>query len=175
MTLFEPPFFVAIQQLVGIFLAVQTSQNAHRLNAIKQPFEHCLTAIYTPLPLPIIFVASGKCPCACLPAIQPPILPPFSCFSPVFPRSFNAHISVSPLFSPRRRLSLLFLHTYPPPTISRLVRPCFPFQRSCASVWTQKSDRCSAISAPSSRHYFDFLPFAIKPNSTLSCSILTLH
>lgn len=60
--LFEPPFFVAIQELAGIFLVVQTSQNAYHLNAIKQPFEHPLTAIYTPLPLPVIFVTSGKCP-----------------------------------------------------------------------------------------------------------------
>lgn len=174
--LFEPLFFVAIQELAGIFLAVQTSQNAHLLNAIKQPFEHPLTAVYTPLSLPIIFVVSGKCPCASLPAVLPTILPPFSCFLPVFPRSFNAHTSVLPLFSPRRRLSFLFLHTYPPPNISHLVRPYFPLPRSCASVWTQKkSDRRSAISAPSSRHYFDFRPSEIKPNSTPSRSILTLH
>lgn len=57
---FHLRFFIAIQQQTGIFLACQPRQNAHHLNAIKQPFEHRLTAIYTPPPLPIIFVASGK-------------------------------------------------------------------------------------------------------------------
>ena len=92
MTLFEPPFFVAIQQLVGIFLAVQTSQNAHRLNAIKQPFEHCLTAIYTPLPLLSFSWHQENAPAPVFQQSSRPFYPLFR----VFRQSF--HVLLTPTF-----------------------------------------------------------------------------
>lgn len=85
MALFEPPFFVAIQELAGIFLAVQTSQNAHRLNAIKQPFEHRLTALFTPPAASCHFRDIRQMPAA--PVFQlscRPIYPLFRVFRPSF-------------------------------------------------------------------------------------------
>lgn len=120
MALFEPPFFVAIQELAGIFLAVQTSQNAHGLNAIKQPFEHRLTALFTPPAASCHFRDIRQMPAA--PVFQlscRPIYPLFRVFRPSFHvlltptlpfchflahvvafRPFSCHLSTAHHFAP---------------------------------------------------------------------------
>lgn len=176
MALFEPPFFVAIQELAGIFLAVQTSQNAHRLNAIKQPFEHRLTALFTPPAASCHFRDIRQMPAA--PVFQlscRPIYPLFRVFRPSF------HVLLTPTLPLCHFLAHIVAFrpfsctlTHRPP-FRALYAIIFPFPVPALPSGHKKSDRRSAILAPSSRHYFDFRPSAIKPNSTPSRSILTLH
>lgn len=174
--LFEPLFFVAIQELAGIFLAVQTSQNAHLLNAIKQPFEHPLTAIYTPLPLPVIFVTSVKCP------LRQSSSCPATHFYPlfrIFRQSFHVLLtSTLPFCHFLAHVVAFHFFSCILPTAHHFA-PCTPlFSLSTFLRFrldTKKATAAVPFPAPSSRHYFDFLPFAIKPNSTPSRSILTLH
>ena len=147
--LFPPPFFIAIQQQTGIFLACQPRQNARRLNAIKQPFEHRLTAIYTPLSLPIIFVASGKCPCASIPAVLPPILPTIYPLFRVFCPSLHVLLTSTPPFYPFLAHVIAF-HSFPFnfPTTCHFTS-CTPlfylFLSLRFSQGYKKSDRRSAV------------------------------
>lgn len=159
MALFEPPFLVAIQELAGIFLAVQTSQNAHRLNAIKQPFEHRLTALFTPPAASCHFRDIRQMPAA--PVFQlscRPIYPLFRVFRPSF------HVLLTPTLPfchflahvvAFRPFSCTLTHRTPFRPLYAII---FPLPVPALPSGHKKSDRRSAISSTQQSPLFRLSP-----------------